>query len=260
MHLIFAVAHLGKRTKIQIKINKKRSRPSISFCTLSHYACLSVSTTPGLTEVREQVTLLRKHLAIVMEYAQGGDLYKYVLRQRPATRLQESHARWIFQQLIIGVDYCHRMVGWQPLVVGTLYCSTPRSIVRLVSWTVSTSMLLWFRNSLEQCSCQHWSPRKQLHLLECMLLTFPLAGLLLLSSGHPGIVSAVPLQSAAMVSSARQSLARFSATTQAIGVAVPPFGAPPHTCSEQAPLSNALGPAHMQCIAQQSARQMVYAS
>ncbi|KAK9813840.1 hypothetical protein WJX73_001401 [Symbiochloris irregularis] len=63
---------------------------------------------PFIIGLRE-VTLLRKHLAIVMEFAEGGDLYKYVLKQRPVTRLHESIARWIFQQLIIGVDYCHQM-------------------------------------------------------------------------------------------------------------------------------------------------------
>ena len=58
-----------------------------------------------------QVFLLPRHLAIVMEYAQGGNLFQYILRQGGPTRLQESHARWIFQQLVIGMDYCHRMVS-----------------------------------------------------------------------------------------------------------------------------------------------------
>ena len=57
-----------------------------------------------------QVFLTANHLAIAMEYAQGGDLFNYTLGHRPHGRLEEQQARWIFQQLIIGLDYCHRRV------------------------------------------------------------------------------------------------------------------------------------------------------
>lgn len=57
-----------------------------------------------------QVFLTQTHLAIAMEYAQGGDLFNYTLGHRPHGRLAEQQARWIFQQLIIGLDYCHRRV------------------------------------------------------------------------------------------------------------------------------------------------------
>lgn len=45
------------------------------------------------------------HLAIVMEYADGSSLFQVVKKSR---RLSEPLARWIFQQLILAVDYCHR--------------------------------------------------------------------------------------------------------------------------------------------------------
>ena len=45
------------------------------------------------------------HLAIVMEYADGSSLFRLVKMNR---RLSEPLARWIFQQLILAVDYCHR--------------------------------------------------------------------------------------------------------------------------------------------------------
>lgn len=50
-----------------------------------------------------------------MEYAPGGDMFEYVVRKNG---LKEEEARWFFQQLIVGLDYCHRMVrrstsgGW----------------------------------------------------------------------------------------------------------------------------------------------------
>lgn len=55
----------------------------------------------------KEVFLTPGHLAIAMEYAQGGDLFNYTLGHRPMGRLAEQQARWIFQQLIIGLDYCH---------------------------------------------------------------------------------------------------------------------------------------------------------
>ena len=64
--------------------------------------------------VVEQVFLTPTHLAIAMEYAQGGDLFNYTLGHRPHGRLAEQQARWIFQQLIIGLDYCHRRVSVAP--------------------------------------------------------------------------------------------------------------------------------------------------
>ena len=56
----------------------------------------------------EQVFLTPDYLAIAMEYADGGDMFQLVVQQRG---LSESDARWYFQQLIIAIDYCHRMVS-----------------------------------------------------------------------------------------------------------------------------------------------------
>ena len=56
-----------------------------------------------------QVFLTSRYLAIAMEYVSGGDMFEYVVRKGG---LKESEARWFFQQLIIGVDYLHRMVSF----------------------------------------------------------------------------------------------------------------------------------------------------
>ncbi len=55
-----------------------------------------------------QVFLTDEYMAIAMEYAAGGDMFQLVVRQRG---LPEADARWYFQQLIIAIDYCHRMVS-----------------------------------------------------------------------------------------------------------------------------------------------------
>ncbi|GMH39930.1 hypothetical protein BSKO_07834 [Bryopsis sp. KO-2023] len=54
----------------------------------------------GFREVR----LTRNYLLIVLEIVNGGNLKK-VLKHG---RLSEEEARWYFQQLVCGTDYCHR--------------------------------------------------------------------------------------------------------------------------------------------------------
>ncbi|CAN1259044.1 Serine/threonine-protein kinase SAPK3 [Linum perenne] len=54
----------------------------------------------------KKVWLTPTHLAIVMEYAAGGELFARICN---AGRFSEDEARFFFQQLISGVSYCHSM-------------------------------------------------------------------------------------------------------------------------------------------------------
>ena len=85
----------------------------------------------GSLHVPAQVFITQTHLAIAMEYAQGGDMFKYICRHKPHCRLLENQARWIFQQLIIGLDYCHSKVT-APLSFPALHhAPQPNSSLRL---------------------------------------------------------------------------------------------------------------------------------
>lgn len=53
----------------------------------------------------KEVFLTPECICIAMEYATGGSLFHYVQKQG---KLKEAVARWFFQQLIIGVEYCHK--------------------------------------------------------------------------------------------------------------------------------------------------------
>ncbi|XP_052878119.1 serine/threonine-protein kinase SAPK2-like isoform X1 [Gossypium arboreum] len=61
---------------------------------------------PNIIRFKE-VLLTPTHLAIVMEYAAGGELFERICN---AGRFSEDEARFFFQQLISGVSYCHAMV------------------------------------------------------------------------------------------------------------------------------------------------------
>ncbi|KAL0730695.1 hypothetical protein Bca4012_026789 [Brassica carinata] len=52
----------------------------------------------------KEVALTRTHIAIVMEYAAGGELFERIYN---AGRFSEDEARYFFQQLISAVSYCH---------------------------------------------------------------------------------------------------------------------------------------------------------
>ena len=53
-----------------------------------------------------QASLTPTHLAIVMEYAAGGELFSRIAAA-PAQRFGEPQARFFFRQLIAGVNYVH---------------------------------------------------------------------------------------------------------------------------------------------------------
>ncbi|KAK9861789.1 hypothetical protein WJX84_008407 [Apatococcus fuscideae] len=59
---------------------------------------------PHIIEAKE-VYLTPRFLAVVLEYAPGGDLFKYV---NARGRLDDGTARHIFQQLVIALDHCHK--------------------------------------------------------------------------------------------------------------------------------------------------------
>jgi len=54
----------------------------------------------------EEIFVTDTHLVLVLEYADQGDLFSYV---KSKGGLDEDTARWFFQQLMLSVDFCHRM-------------------------------------------------------------------------------------------------------------------------------------------------------
>lgn len=74
-----------------------------------------------------QVFLTPQFLGIAMEFASGGDMFEYVVKKNG---LREEEARWFFQQLIVGLDYCHRMVSVaaSDIIVDSCSCSDYASL------------------------------------------------------------------------------------------------------------------------------------
>ncbi|XLR59635.1 hypothetical protein S83_010307 [Arachis hypogaea] len=79
-----------------LKIDEHVQREIINHRSLKH---------PHIVRFKE-LLLTPTHLAIVMEYAAGGELFERICS---AGRFSEDEARYFFQQLISGVSYCHAM-------------------------------------------------------------------------------------------------------------------------------------------------------
>lgn len=78
------------------KIDENVKREIINHRSLRH---------PNIVRFRE-VILTPTHLAIVMEFASGGELFERICN---AGHFSEDEARFFFQQLVSGVSYCHSM-------------------------------------------------------------------------------------------------------------------------------------------------------
>ncbi|XP_020093669.1 serine/threonine-protein kinase SAPK3-like [Ananas comosus] len=138
----FGVARLGrdKKTKELVavkyiergkKIDENVQREIINHRSLKH---------PNIIRFKE-VLLTPTHLAIVMEYAAGGELFERICN---AGRFSEDEARYFFQQLISGVSYCHSMeICHRDLKLeNTLLDGSPTPCVKICDFGYSKSALL----------------------------------------------------------------------------------------------------------------------
>ncbi|XP_071693151.1 serine/threonine-protein kinase SAPK2-like isoform X2 [Rutidosis leptorrhynchoides] len=89
---LFAVKYIDRGQKIDEHVE----REILNHRSLKH---------PNIIQFKE-VLLTETHLAIVMEYANGGELFERICT---AGRFSEDEARFYFRQLISGVSYCHSM-------------------------------------------------------------------------------------------------------------------------------------------------------
>ncbi|CAL1371854.1 unnamed protein product [Linum trigynum] len=117
-----------------LKIDENVAREIINHRSLRH---------PNIILFKE-VVLTPTHLAIVMEYAAGGELFEWFCS---AGRFSEDEARYFFQQLISGVDFCHFMqICHRDLKLeNTLLNGSPARRLKICDFGYSKSSLLHSR-------------------------------------------------------------------------------------------------------------------
>lgn len=113
------------------KIDENVRREIINHRSLRH---------PNIVRFKE-VLLTPTHLAILMEYAAGGELFERICQ---AGRFSEDEARFFFQQLISGVSYCHAMqICHRDLKLeNTLLDGSPAPRLKICDFGYSKSSLL----------------------------------------------------------------------------------------------------------------------
>ncbi|CAB4267827.1 unnamed protein product [Prunus armeniaca] len=117
-----------------LKIDENVAREIINHRSLRH---------PNIIRFKE-VVLTPTHLAIVMEYAAGGELFERICN---AGRFSEDEARYFFQQLISGVSYCHSLqICHRDLKLeNTLLDGSPAPRLKICDFGYSKSSLLHSR-------------------------------------------------------------------------------------------------------------------
>jgi serine/threonine-protein kinase SRK2 len=107
--------HALKFMPLEYKNSKYVEREIINQLQLKH---------PHIIKL-EKMFITEEHLVLVLEYANKGSLFSLV---HASNGLQESDARKYFQQLILAVDFCHRMgVTNRDIKLENLLLSQPSS-------------------------------------------------------------------------------------------------------------------------------------
>jgi len=113
------------------KIDKNVEREIINHRNLRH---------PNIIRFKE-VFLTPKYLGIVMEYAAGGELFDKIVK---AGRFSEDEARYYFQQLVNGIEYCHKsgVVHRDLKLENTLLDDSKPPILKICDFGYSKSTVL----------------------------------------------------------------------------------------------------------------------
>ena len=99
-----------------------------------------------------QVFVTTTHLAIVMEYAGGGELFNRVAAP-PRHHLTESEARTFFRELLAGVEYCHSVVR---IILWIGDSPRPASVEKALSGRALGSQSASLDEPRQQTGCNQW--------------------------------------------------------------------------------------------------------
>ena len=103
---VMLAQHVTTGDVVAIKIFKKvwfQKNPELLVKVQREIALMRLLSHPHLLKLIE-VFESQNHLYVILEYAKGGELFNYLLRQRP---LDPMVAMKFFRQIIYGVEYLH---------------------------------------------------------------------------------------------------------------------------------------------------------
>ncbi|KAM7261149.1 hypothetical protein ACFE04_026624 [Oxalis oulophora] len=93
----------GRKVAIKILDRVKMNR-QMEDRVQNEIKCMRILTHPNIVRLYEVIET-QASIFVVMEYVKNGELFDYVLEKG---RLPEDEARRCFQQIIVGLEYCHK--------------------------------------------------------------------------------------------------------------------------------------------------------
>lgn len=129
--------HVLTGQKVAIKIINKEQMKDMEEKVRRELKIMQVVTHPHVVRLYEIIETI-SDIFVVMEYVESGDLFDYIVLH---SRLHENEARHFFQQIIAGVEYCHKnKVVHRDLKPENLLLHAKRKSVKIADFGLSNFM------------------------------------------------------------------------------------------------------------------------
>lgn len=99
--------HVFTGERVAVKVIDKTKLDEISRAHLfKEVQCMKLVQHPNVVRLYEVIDTQTK-LYLVQELGDGGDMYEYIMNHEQG--LTEDKARHYFQQIVLAIDYCHKL-------------------------------------------------------------------------------------------------------------------------------------------------------
>ncbi|KAG5473856.1 hypothetical protein LSCM1_04490 [Leishmania martiniquensis] len=95
--------HTGEYVAIKILNRQKLKSANMDKKVHREIEILQLFSHPNICRLYEVIST-PTDMYLIMEYIEGGELYDYIVQKG---RVRESEARYIFQQIVCAIEYCH---------------------------------------------------------------------------------------------------------------------------------------------------------
>ncbi|KAG5490352.1 hypothetical protein JKF63_00472 [Porcisia hertigi] len=95
--------HTGEYVAIKILNRQKLKSANMDKKIYREIEILQLFSHPNICRLYEVIST-PTDMYLIMEYVEGGELYDYIVQKG---RVRESEARYIFQQIVCAIEYCH---------------------------------------------------------------------------------------------------------------------------------------------------------
>ncbi|KAJ8973742.1 hypothetical protein NQ317_004381 [Molorchus minor] len=157
--------HVFTGEKVAVKVIEKDKLDDLSKAHLfQEIRCMKLVQHPNIVRLYEVIDTATK-LYLVLELADGGDLYEYILKHNAG--LPEEIAKEYFMQIVQAISYCHQLhVVHRDLKPENVVFFKKQGVVKLTDFAYSAPEIL-LGESYEAPAVDVWSLGVILYMLVC---------------------------------------------------------------------------------------------